>query len=56
MEHEIDASILETKWETEMMQIKKKKTHKKVKILFLMAKSTYINFLFYNPSLPVFCM
>lgn len=31
MEHEFDASILETKWETEMMQIKKKKKdYKKV--------------------------
>lgn len=25
MEHEFDASILEKKWETEMMEIKKKK-------------------------------
>lgn len=55
MEHEFDASILEKKWETEMMEIKKK-NYKNVNILFLMAKSTYINFLFYNPSLPVFCM
>lgn len=31
MEHEFDASILETKWETEMMQIKKKKKLQKSK-------------------------
>lgn len=53
MEHEFDASISETKRETEMMEIKTNKqnkstnNYKKVNILFLMANSKYINFLFF---------